>query len=363
MANVLDYLAWRGDIHFSQLGLNNVDALIFSVLSYIRYDGIVSEDLQLAAPLDTVVKTILSMPEPVKRCLQEKDLQLLEAVANSPRYCRVKITFYRNVFDPREEIQFAAVTFLLEDGTAFLAFRGTDNTLVGWKEDFNMSYQTSIPAQRLAQEYVQRFAAATRMKFWLGGHSKGGNLAVFAGAKCGAAIQPRILEVFNFDGPGFMQTMLEEPGYQQLLPRMQTFLPQFSVFGLLLEQDGIQRAVCSDGMGIMQHDPYTWQVSGKEFVYAEDVTESSRFLDKTLTTWLEGLSNEDRGEFCDAIFGLLMLENASQPKDVLRPQNVFAALKTIRLEEAKRRKMRTVLQNLLESAKTVRNESGTQTEE
>lgn len=351
MADVLDYLHWRGDIRFSQLGVNDVDALIFSILSYIRYDGIVTEDLWVSKPLSTVVKTILALPDPQKRLRVEKDLSLLEKVAKSERFSQVGVTFYRDVFVPEEETQFSAVTFLLDDGSAFLAFRGTDSTLVGWKEDFNMSFQRSVPAQRLAQEYVQRFAAFSPAVLRLAGHSKGGNLAVYAGAKCGELVQNRILEVYNFDGPGFMQSMMTDAGYVRITSRVKNLVPQFSVFGLLLEREENQTVVLSNAVGLLQHEPYSWAVSGKHFAPGQELAEGSRFLDRTFTAWLAGLTNEERGEFFDSVFGLLMLENASHPKDVLRPQNILAALKTIHLEGDKRRMMGSVLQELVESAK------------
>lgn len=351
MADMMEYLSWRGDILFSQLGMNEVDALIFSTLSYIRYDGIVSDSLLVSASLRTVARTILAMPEPQKLCRTEKDLELLKAAADSERFGRVGITYYRSIFVPEEETQFAAVTFLPGDNTAVLTFRGTDSTLVGWKEDFNMSFQTSVPAQRLAQEYVQRFAANSREKLHLAGHSKGGNLAVYAGAKCGKLAQDRILDVYNFDGPGFRAAMLSEPGYLQIVSRTKTLVPQFSVFGMMLERQENQTVILSSGVGLMQHEPYTWQIQGKAFVSGQELTEGSRFLDRTLTTWLAGLTNEERGEFIDGIFGILMQENASHPKDVLRPQNILAALKAISLEDEKRRMMGSVLQELVESAK------------
>lgn len=351
----MDYLNWRGDILFSQVGVNDVDALIFSALSYIRYDGLVSEDLQVSASLRTVVRTILALPEPMSRCRVEKDLALLQAVADSDRFGRINVTFYRSVFVPEEETQFAAVTFLLEDGSAFLAFRGTDSTLAGWKEDFNMSFQRSVPAQRLAQEYVQRFTAFNPRPMRLGGHSKGGNLAVYAGAKCGELVQERVLEVFNFDGPGFAQEMMTEPGYQRIVSKVKTLVPQFSVFGMLLEREENHRVVLSNASGLLQHELYSWQVNGKDFVSGQELTEGSRFLDRTFTTWLAGLTNAERGEFFDGVFGLLMQENANYAKDVLRPQNILAALRSIRLEEGKRRMIGTVLQELVDSAKSVHN--------
>lgn len=355
MADMLEYLAWRGDILFSQLGVNEVDALIFSTLAYIRYDGILTQDLNVVLPLETVYKVLMEQPEPQNCCRHEKDLELLQAAAESDRFGQVGVTFYRSVFSPQEETQFAAMTFLLDDGTALLAFRGTDGTLVGWKEDFNMSFRHSVPAQRLAQEYVQRYASYSLAPIHLAGHSKGGNLAVYAGAKCGELVRERILDVYNFDGPGFTQWMLEEPGYQRIVPRVKTFLPQFSVFGLMLEREENYRVIRSDGTGLTQHEPYTWQIRGREFVPGGELNEHSLFLDKTLTAWLEGLSNEEREDFFDSLFEILMQENANHPKDVLRPQNILAALKTIRVEEGKRRMLSGVLQDLVDTAKSLKN--------
>ena len=352
---MLDYIAWRGDILFSQLGMNEVDGLILSTLSYMDFGGVVTEDLQVVVPLETAARVVLDSPDPRSRCRHEKDLALLRAAAESDRFGQMGMTFYRSVFDAAEETQFAAVTFLPDDGTAVLVFRGTDNTLVGWKEDFNMSFQRSIPAQRLAQEYVQRFAAAYPGRMHLAGHSKGGNLAVYAGAKCGQLVQHRVVDVFNFDGPGFGGWMLEEPGYQQIVPRIRTFLPQFSVFGMMLERMENYRVIMSNAVGLLQHEPYTWQVLGRGFVPGNELTESSLLLDRTLSTWLEGLSNEERSEFFDGLFSLLMQENASHPVDVLRPQNVLAALKSIHLEDGKRRMLTAKMQDLVETAKSILN--------
>ena len=354
MANILDYLTWRGDLLFSQVGFDDVDGLILSELAYINFDSLVCENTECMVPLRNLAKTLLALPTPAARCRIDKDLELLTAVAESDRFGRIGVTFYRNIFIPEEETQFAAVTFLLEDGTAFLAFRGTDSSLVGWKEDFNMSFQKNIPAQRLAQAYVQQYATMSREPLRLGGHSKGGNLAVYAGAMCGESIQSRILEIYNYDGPGFMEEMLAEPGYQAIVSKIKTIVPQFSVFGMLLERSEAHRAIYSDATGLLQHEPYSWQVLGKGFVPMEDVTENAYFLDRTLTTWLAGMSNQERSDFIEWIFGLFMQENASQAKDILRPQNLLAALRMIRTEHEKRRMTGVILQELLESAKTAR---------
>ena len=357
MANTLDYLTWRGDLLFSRAELNDVDGLILSELAYIRFDGLVSESMHYVESMRTLAETILALPDPMERCRTEKDLELLRAVAESERFGGMGVCYYRSVFVPEEETQFAAVTFLLEDRTSFLAFRGTDSSLVGWKEDFNMSFQKNVPAQRLAQEYVQRYAASTQEPMRLGGHSKGGNLAVFAGAKCGMLVQPRILQIYNYDGPGFMEEMLEDPGYQAVVPKIRTVVPQFSVFGMMLERSEEHRAIYSDASGLMQHEPYSWQVLGRDFVPMEDVTDGAYFLDRTLTAWLASMTNQERRDFIEWIFEILMQENVSQPKDILRPQNLLAALRMIRAEHEKRQMTGAILQGLLESAKNARQNS------
>ena len=351
MADMFDYLSWRGDIRFSQLGMNNVDALIFSSLAYVRYEGVVPEDPRLAAPLRTVAKTILALPEPETRSRVPEDLELLRAAAETERYGRVSVTGYQTVFDPAEETQFAALSFLLDDGSAFLAFRGTDNTLVGWKEDFNMTFQESVPAQRLAQEYVCRLAAVHSGPMYLGGHSKGGNLAVYAGAKCPEEIQNRLIQVFNHDGPGFTEAMMSDPGYLRIIPRVRTLVPQSSVFGMLLEHEEAYTVIRSRSVGVFQHDPYSWEIMGPAFIPVEDRTADSRFLDRTFRTWLAGMTPEERNEFFDAVFDLLMMENASRPRDLMRPQHLRTLLRTMQMDEEKRRLIASVLIDLVESAR------------
>ena len=239
---------------------------------------------------------------------------------------------------------------------AFLAFRGTDSTLVGWKEDFNMTFQESVPAQRLAQEYVRSFSAANTYPMRLGGHSKGGNLAVYAGAKCDTAIQNRILEVFNHDGPGFTEQMMTDPGYLNIVPKVKTFVPQSSVFGMLLEHEEPYTIVHSRSVGPMQHDPYSWEAMGRDFVLVEELTADSRFLDRTFKTWLAGMTAEERNEFFDSVFDLLMMENANRPRDVMRPQNIRALFKTMHMDEDRRRMIASVLLELVDSAKLTHNE-------
>lgn len=351
MAGMFEYLHWRGDILFSQLPPNPVDMLIFSTLAYINYGGVVSDDVRLTAPLRTAARTILALGDAKERCRVEKDLDLLRAAGESPRFANVRLTFYRDVFIPEEDTQFAAITFLLDDNSACLAFRGTDNTLVGWKEDFNMTFQDIIPAQRLAQEYVQEFAEARDMPLRLTGHSKGGNLGVYAAARSGTLLQKRIIEISNHDGPGFTEHMLSDPGYLSIVPKIRTYVPQSSVFGMLLERKEDHTIVRSRRVSLLQHDPYSWEVMGAGFVPEGNLTADSLFLDRTFENWLAGMSAEERNAFFDAVFELLMTENTKAPKDVLKPQNIIALVKTLRVDEQTRHTIASVLNRLIQSAK------------
>ena len=351
MADMIDYLLWRGDLTFAQAPLNPVDTLIFATLSYLRFAGIVpeapGEDITLAAAADA----LLAAPDAGIRMRSDRDRELLETAAGTQRFGGVRLLFYRDVFITAEDTQFSAVTFLPGDGSAFLAFRGTDSTLVGWKEDCDMAFLESVPAQRLARAYTESCGAAMNLPLRLGGHSKGGNLAVYAAAKCDPAVQARITAVYNHDGPGFTEHMMTDPGYLRMVPKIHTYVPQSSFFGMLLEREEPHVIIKSHQVGLMQHDPYSWDVLGADFVPEEALTPDSRFLDRTLKTWLAGMTPEERGAFFDAVFGLLMTENASHPRDVLRLQNLRAYLKGLKEDDTRRRVILSELAELLQSAR------------
>lgn len=357
MSDLFDYLIWRGDILFSQLPPNSVDALIFSALSYIDYEGIVPKEIGSSVSLQEASQKMLKMSDLDGRFRVKKDLELLSAAAQTDRFRNVGLSFYQNIFIPEEETQFAAITYLLDDGTAFLTYRGTDKSLVGWKEDFNMSFQDSVPAQRLALKYLQTFAWANQGTLIVGGHSKGGNLAVYAAARCGAEVQNRIREVYNQDGPGFREQMMEDEGYLSIVPKIHTYVPQSSVFGMLMEHKEPYIIIKSKSVSVMQHDPYNWEVLGKDFIMLEELTPDSRFLDRTVDDWLSGMTNEERNQFVDMVFDLVMLPDTNRPRDIVKPQNILTYLKTLQMDEERRRVIGTELSKLIEAGKKVLSKS------
>lgn len=351
MADMQTYLLWRGDLPFSQVPPGPVDALIFTTLAYVRYGEGVPGDGSAPVSLKDAADWVLAAPDRERRCRVRQDLEVLEAAARSARFGGVELCFYRSVFAPEEEAQFAAVTFLLGDGTAFLAFRGTDSTLVGWKEDFNMSFLERVPAQLLAAEYTRDVAQALPMPLRLGGHSKGGNLAVYAAAKSAPEVRSRIREVYNNDGPGFMDAMMRDPGYLEMVPRVRTFVPQSSVIGMLLEHEEPYTIVRSSQMGILQHDPHSWEIQGGDFVRMETLTANSRFLNRTLKDWLAGMTPEQRNTFFDSLFDVLAAGDASRTREIMRPQNLLAYFRALRGDENLRRILGTELSGLLQAAR------------
>lgn len=344
------YLRWRGDLPFTDFPLNEVDALVFSALSYIRFAGVVSELPQDWKLLEQAAQELLALPDAQERPRVKQDLELLALAAQCPRFSRVGMANYQDVFLPEEETQFAAVTFFLPDCTAFLVFRGTDNTLVGWKEDFNMSFQDTVPAQRLALEYLNRFAEGSRTPLRLSGHSKGGNLAVFAAAQCDKAVQSRILEVYNQDGPGFTGAMLGSEGYSSMVPKIRTFIPQSSVIGLLLEHEEPHIVIRSREVGVMQHDPYSWDVERDHFVLMEETTEDSKYIDKTLKAWLSGMDKGERNALVDTVFELLTSGGARRAHDLIQPKTIHTILKNLQSDIQARNLIAQELGNLVSAA-------------
>ncbi len=354
MANLFDYLKWRGDLTFTQDPVNEVDALIFSALSYIDYCDCPENTPDIPVRLRDAADDFFAQEDYTDHYRVKNDLELLQAASQTIRFGESKLSMYRSQLIPEQETQFAAMTFLLDDKTMFLAFRGTDNTLVGWKEDFNMSFRQTVPAQLLAVEYVREVAAEYSRPLYIGGHSKGGNLAVFSAARSSPMLQKRIRQVYNHDGPGFTNYMMGDPGYLAMVPRITTFIPQSSVIGMLLEHEEEFTVIRSKTVGLLQHDPYSWEVMGKSFLPVPEVTESSVFLDATIKAWFADMTDQDRNQLVDVMFGLLGTGGVDKALDIFQLKNLRTYYKTLTSDESLRRVLSTEFTALLDAAKRTR---------
>ena len=309
--NILDYLDWRGDLTFAERPFNEVDNLIFSELAYAEMENIVPESFAFTVSLRTLCESYLALG--YQSVLINDPLPLLQKAAVCERYRDVRVGGYLNRVDEGEQMQFAAMTFALGDGTLDAAFRGTDNTIVGWREDFNISFLPETPGQAEAAAYLNRLAAASTCPIRVGGHSKGGNFAVYAAAFCEEELNDnrRIVEVYSNDGPGFNSSAADSLRYKAILPKVKKIVPESSLIGLLLSSWAERRVIRSDAKGLLQHDPYTWSVVGDHFVAADGLSPESTFMDETLAGWIDSMDNEQKKAVVSAIFDSMEASGAS----------------------------------------------------
>jgi len=307
MSNMVDYIKWRGDITFEQDPFNEIDNVILSELCYTSFDGIVpGPDIDVKIPLSLVYEQFFEKYDR-KELLQKKTSLkvapfLMDELVKAERFQNMYLTGYVNEVVSEEEFQFSVVTFILDDGTYFVAYRGTDSTITGWKEDINMGYLYQTPGQLRAAKYLNDNFKDKDCKLRVGGHSKGGNFAVYASSFCDKSIQDKIITVYTNDGPGFREEVVTSDGYNRILPKIYSTVPGSSVVGLLLENNLNHNVVRSENEGLAQHDLMSWNVYRNRFIRCASVAESSINLDKTLTSWLSELSEEDRKTFIDALF-------------------------------------------------------------
>ena len=310
VTTIFDYLDWRGDLSFSQSSLNEVDNLIFSNICYLDFEHLAPAGFSKGLMYLTVMKRYKQLHKGEDNSLGlifPQDMVLFATkAARSARFGRVRVVGHVNEVDTNAEMQFSATTFLLDDNTCFVAFRGSDDTLIAWKENFNMSFLSPVPAQKRAAEYLENAAKAyPERKIYVGGHSKGGNLAVYAASACESEIKERIIGIYNNDGPGFTREFIVGEGYLQVRDRIHTLVPQSSVIGMLLEHEEAYEVINSTQTGLYQHNGLTWEVLGKSFKHLDSVTEDSKKIDRTLKLWLSEMTNEKRQHITDTIYEML----------------------------------------------------------
>ena len=304
--NIFTYLEWRGDLTIQQDPLNEIDGLIFSELCYLSLEGVVpgieEGEISIREANRKYVKTNQRM-----MYYAEKE-KLFDAIAKSRRYQDMTLCNYISTIDTKTQQQFAAMHINMVPGQTFVVFRGTDSTVVGWKEDCNMSYMMPVPAQQSAVDYVEKTVKGIFKKYYLGGHSKGGNLAIYSAVFSNAKIQRRIAGVYSYDGPGFNRTIVNDASYLVMKERIHAFVPEKSVVGLLMEHEEDYAVIESDQIGILQHEGFFWKVSGNQFVLAEELHPRSRELSIGIRSFLGKVSPEEKKALVDGFFSVF--ENA-----------------------------------------------------
>lgn len=309
---MLNYLDWRGDLTLAADPWNDVDSLIMASLSYLDLSSVADRTLSLREVADMLPPIV---PEKgAHGSFSGSCRALMAQSALSDRLSEVLLHGYVNEVDQEKEMQFSAVMADLPDGSRYVAFRGTDNSIVGWREDFSMAFET-VPAQTAAVAYLEA-AAQGGGRLTVGGHSKGGNLAIYAAAHAAPAVQARIERVYSFDGPGLDDATVASDGYARIAGRIRSFIPQSSVVGLLLAHHEEYVVVHANAVGLLQHDPFSWQVHGRRFLEVEQVDRASQVVDQTVHEWLKQLSSEERQLFVDTLFNLLESGKAVNVRDL-----------------------------------------------
>lgn len=303
--NIVDYVQTKFAT-FDEKLFTDVDSLVLSVLSYFHlpaaygpartWEGMRVADLFQANRFQEMYGTLWD---------PDSSGRLLAALAASPRFRDVVAKGYVVRNDPEQEKQFSALTLQLSPDCAYIAFRGTDNTILGWKEDFNLAFQYPIPSQREAMRYADEAAAHASGRLMLGGHSKGGNLAVFAAFNCSDSTYSRIDRVFSHDGPGFPGQVFRDGSISKVNGLLRKTLPQSSIVGMLLEHQEDYRIVKSSTFSAFQHDPYSWVVEDGSFVALDSLTPAAKYLDLTLNEWVQSLSPNEREQVVDAVYALV----------------------------------------------------------
>lgn len=322
MASLSEYLAWRGDITFDEVSLTVVDALLLSQLSYLNLQGIIGKTerkkectLAYAAKRFWQLHTEEEFADCVSFAVRSAGV-LLREMAKTNRFRDLVLRNYVNRNDLTLEEQFTALEIVIGKRESFISFGGTDDTLIGWKEDFNMCFLSPIPAQLDAKSYLESVLLSGGRKVYIGGHSKGGNLAVYSAVKCKKLFRRNILQVYNFDGPGFNKEFIESERYQEMKERIETWVPESSVVGMLLEHEEDYQVVKSSQNGFMQHDATSWEVLGAGFIRLPAVKESSRRLAAGVKEWMSSLSPEELEQFGESIFEVLTATEAKTLADL-----------------------------------------------
>lgn len=313
MANMMDYLDWRGDMTFDKVPFNEVDNLILAEMVYLDYSGIVPGNEETISLQDAAMKYYFTYGDKgnnLGAIVPQEINVLVKRLAQCDRYKDLELSFFESKLDPEISEQFAAITISLPTKQHVIAIRGTDDTIMGWKENFMMALSETVPAREDAARYVNTVAAKKKGELIVVGHSKGGNLAVYGAVKAKKEVKDRIISVYNNDGPGFFPEFLDSAEYKSIRDRIVTIVPKESMVGTFFTQEKNLNIVECDKISIFAHDGFTWQLTGPRFIRAKELTKGARAFDKSMDDTLMGLDLNERIQFVNDLFECLTLSGA-----------------------------------------------------
>ena len=339
MKNFLDYLQDNNKT-FKESSFNSIDSLILAYLSYFHFPNTLTRLKDLDISKTTKV---------------EKNREFIKRVVTSNRYKDIESCFYVEDTNDLIEKQFSAVTFLLPNNTMYISFRGTDSTLTGWKEDFNMAFMLPVPAQKEALNYVEKVTKLIPRKFYIGGHSKGGNLAVYAGCNLSNNLSTRIIKIYSHDGPGFIKEFLTTSNYQNIKDKIEKIVPSSSIIGMLLYTNENYKIIESSARGILEHDPFSWLINENNFIILKKLSDGTVFTNKVINDFLSSLSKKEREIFIDSLFTVLKSTNLTTIDEIsknfiVKLPNILIAI--YRLDDVNKKYIIKTIKALIKSCLT-----------
>ena len=318
MADVFDYIDWRGDLSFAASPANEVDKYIIACIGKPDLTGIIPEGSESIELCDAVAAFFAANPNIGDRMgliSSVKTIPALKKLMNTERFGHLRLAGFVRKLDTERTEQFSALTVIAPDGTSYVSFRGTDDSIVGWKENCEFAVRSGVPAQLDALGYLKWAAESFPGPICVCGHSKGGNLAVYAASFAPPEVQDRISEVISFDGPGFMEDVLGSEGYLRIKDRITTIVPSRSLVGMLMSPAGELRVVGSAKGGVAGHDGFNWETQPLGFVRCDEVCEGSRIFRTAIAETLDDMDISERSELVSQIFDVISCTGAVSLSD------------------------------------------------
>ncbi|MDE7340772.1 MAG: DUF2974 domain-containing protein [Lachnospiraceae bacterium] len=342
MGTIINYIEEYGDYTFSEKPFGEVDSLILCQFAYLKFDGLVPGVDDDAPPVS--IRQVFENRDYDNlygdERYREKNTELFLAMVHSRRFGSLKMNYYVNQIELEKETQFSAVTFQPDEELYYIAYRGTDETIVGWKEDLNLAFSEPVPGQLMSVEYLEKSAGKIGKPFYMGGHSKGGNFAVYAAMNCRQDIQDKIVIIFNHDGPGFRPEVREKGQFDRIKDRIRQTVPHSSMVGMLLSSEENYRVVESRNFGLAQHDPYSWLVEKDDFRIVKQIYSGRMFVDTTLNDWILSLNQEQMRIFVDTLYDVVKASEADNLIDFTANwkrsiQGIMSAIKNVDADTTK----------------------------
>lgn len=312
MATSIDYIKKYGNSSFAEQPFNDIDNIALCEILYMPFERVISDSFNDGPiPFSDACQRLFEYngnrhvaPGLV---LMKKISVKMMAMAKTERFGSMKVWGCKCAFDVEPPLQFGAMTFLLPDGTAVVVFRGTDDSLIGWKEDMALYTRKGIPSQQIAVDYLENVAKHVDGDIIICGHSKGGNIALYSALKCSEETRCRIARLYNNDGPGFVtDDLIKCPEYREILPNYRHFVPSNSFIGMLLFHDNDFKAVkCKHFLGFIQHDLSLWKTKGTEILFRDDISSFAKITDEFLKQMIYRVT-DDEGRLIDKWFGDLI---------------------------------------------------------